>query len=180
MKKITTAFLSLIFLFQISTNAQVVKNTSYTTTTGEKVLRLEMVIPADLTTTWQWFATDTKLQKWIAPLAHIELRTGGYIITNYDTNKTLSDSSSIKLPIINFLEKEMLTLKVQLNEHFLESVRAEDENLQEIIQFKKIDATHTKIISSMVGFGQSVAWDKTYIYFEKGNEWTFKQLLNNF
>ena len=27
-----------------------------------------------------FFTTDKKLQKWIAPVAHIELKSGGYIV----------------------------------------------------------------------------------------------------
>ena len=115
----------------------------------------------------QWFTTDAKLQKWMAPVAHIELKSGGYIVTNYNSTKHLSDSTSIKLPIINFMDKELITLKVNLNSNFQQSVIIDNGNLQEIIQFKRVYANHTKIISSMVGFGKSADWDKTYSFLKK-------------
>ncbi|WP_148041473.1 hypothetical protein [Kaistella daneshvariae] len=121
-----------------------------------------------------------KLRKWIAPLAHIELKAGGYIITNYDKSKSLSDSSSIKLPITSFIDKEILVLKVILNDNFVKSVRESDENLQEVIQFIKVDEKHTKIVSSMIGWGKGTDWDKAYEFFAKGNEWTYKELLKNY
>jgi archaellum biogenesis ATPase FlaH len=92
----------------------------------------------------------------------------------------LSDSSSIKLPIISFIDNELIILKVILNDHFEKSVRDTDENLQEIIQFKKVDNKTTKIISSMIVWGAGNEWDKTYNFFEKGNEWTYKELLKNY
>jgi uncharacterized protein YndB with AHSA1/START domain len=160
--------------------SQTVKNTSYTNQSGEKVMRLECTIPLKVSDAWKLFTTDEKLKKWIAPLAHIELKVGGYIITNYDEKKSLTDSSAIKLPIISFIDNELLVLKVILNNNFPKNVRDSDENLQEIIQFVKIDATHTKITSSMIGWGTGSDWDKAYNFFVKGNEWTYKELLKNY
>ena len=169
-----------IVLLCTAANSQTLKNTSYINASGEKVLRLEINLPVDVTTAWKLLTSDDKLKKWIAPLAHIELRSGGYIVTNYDSTKDLADSSSIKLPITTFIDNELLVLKVILNDHFPTSVRNEDKNLQEIIQFKKIDNNHTKIISSMIGWGTGNDWDKAYNFFVKGNEWTYKELLKHY
>ena len=178
MKKIL--LVALIILCALFVNAQSVKNTSYTTKSGEKVLRLELELPIDKASAWELFTNDSALQKWIAPLAHIELKTGGSIITNYDKNKTLSDSSSIKLGIINYIENELITFKVNLNDHFALSVRNEDGNLQEIVQFIDSGQGKTKIISSMIGWGQGPEWDKTYNFFVKGNTWTYEEMSKLF
>ena len=113
----------------------------------------------------------------MAPVAKIDMKTGGYIKTNYDKSKSIDDNTSIKLDIINYLEYEMLTLKVNLNENFPAEAKNEDKNLQEVIQFIDAGNGNTKIISSMLGWGQGSHWDKTYAFFEKGNDWTFKELL---
>lgn len=173
-------FILLLFLASLTVHSQALKNTSYKNQSGEKVLRLECVLPVSLNDAWELFTTDEKLKKWIAPLAHIELKAGGFIITNYDKSKSLSDSSSIKLPITSFIDNEILVLKVILNDNFVKSVRESDGNLQEIIQFRKVDDKHTKIVSSMIGWGTGTDWDKTYDFFVKGNEWTYQELLNNY
>lgn len=174
MKKILLILITIVCTSFV--NAQKVKNTSYTTQTGEKVLRLELIMPIDKTTAWELFTMDEQLKKWIAPLAHIELKTGGFILTNYDSTKSLSDSSSIRPGIINYIEKELLTLKVTLNNNFAMSVRNEDGNLQELIQFTEVGHGKTKIISSMIGWGNGPEWDKMYIFFVKGNEWTYEEM----
>lgn len=179
--KLKISLIIVVFFFlSAGIHSQTLKNTSYKNQSGEKVLRLECTLPIGLTEAWELFTTDKKLKKWIAPLAHIELKSGGYIITNYDSTKDLSDSSSIKLPILSFVDNELLVLKVNLNNNFKKNVREHDENLQEIIQFKKIDSKHTKIISSMTGWGDGTEWDKTYDFFARGNEWTYKELLKNY
>ncbi|MFB9843420.1 SRPBCC family protein [Mucilaginibacter ginsenosidivorans] len=157
-----------------------VKNTSYTTQTGEKVLRLESVLPVDIKTAWKLFTTDEGLKTWIAPQAHINLAVGGSVVTNYDKNKPLSDPSSITLPIINYIDQEMITFKVNLNDNFDPAARAEDKNLQEVILLKAIGPQQTQVVSLMMGWGKGPAWDKTYNFFAKGNEWTYNELLKNY
>ena len=160
-------------------NAQVA-NTSYVTQYGERVLQLSIVVPVDVKEAWKLFTTDEGLKKWIAPVAKIDMKTGGSIRTNYDETKTVDDSSSIKLDIINYIEYEMLTLIVNLNNSFPPQAKKEDKNLQEILQFVKLHDGKTQIISTMVGFGQGSHWDKTYNFFLKGNEWTYKEILKLF
>ena len=170
----------LIIFISISANSQSIKNTSYKNDNGEKVLRLEISLPVNINTAWKLFTVDSQLQKWIAPLAHIDLKTGGYIITNYDSKKTFADSSSIKLPIVGFLKEELLILKVVLNNYFSKTVREQDQHLQEIIQFKKTDENNTLIISSMVGWGTGADWDKTHDFFVMGNEYTYQELIKKY
>jgi hypothetical protein len=174
------AILSLFLLFSPVLFGQTVTNNSYRTSTGEKVLRLETTLPVNIREAWEIFTTDEGLKKWIAPLAHIELKTGGYILTNYNKEKSLEDSSSIKLLIINYLEYNLLTLKVKLNNHFTKKVQQEDANLQEIIQFERTGPKKTKIISSMIGWGTGEDWEKTYDFFVKGNTYTYEELIKVF
>jgi uncharacterized protein YndB with AHSA1/START domain len=179
MKKLLFIIIFEQLAFNSSLNAQV-SNTSYVTQYGDKVLQLSIIVPATVKEVWKLFTTDEGLKKWIAPVAKIDMKIGGSIRTNYDSNKTVDDSSSIKLDIINYIEYEMLTLKVNLNNSFPAEAKKEDKNLQEILQFVKVGEHETKIISIMVGWGQGSHWDKAYSFFEKGNVWTYKEILKLF
>ncbi len=160
--------------------AQEVKNTSYIASSGEKVLRLEAVVPISRADAWKLFSTEDGLKKWIAPVVSLDFRVGGSILTNYDSTKSTRDPGTIHLPILNFLDGEMLTLRVELNEHFAQSVRDQDRNLQEIIQLVDMGNGQTRIISNMVGWGNGPEWDKTYNFFARGNDWTFRHMLGLF
>ena len=115
----------------------------------------------------------------MAPVAAIDFRVGGRILPNYERTKSVGDRGTISLPIINYLDGEMLTLKVKLNRQFPPKVRREDGNLQEIIQLEDLGDGRTHIRSSMVGWGVGPEWDKTYAFFAKGNAWTYRQLVAN-
>lgn len=163
----------------VDIQAQVI-NSSYVTKFGEKALQFSIIVPTDKAEVWKLFTTDKGLEKWIAPVVKTNMKIGGWIRTNYDKTKTTEDTTAIQLDIINYLENEMLTLKVNLNDNFPQEAKNEDKNLQEIIQLIDIGKGKTKIISTMVGWGQGSHWDKAYTFFEKGNEWTYKEFLKLF
>ncbi len=169
----------LTYVAFVNVNAQVV-NSSYVTQYGEKVLQFSVIIPVDKTEAWKLFTTEAGLKTWIAPVAAINMKTGGQIRTNYDKTKTADDSSSIHLGIINYLEYDLMTIKVNLNNGFAANVKENDQNLQEIIQFTDAGNGKTKLVSSMVGWGQGEEWNKAYAFFEKGNDWTYKEILKLF
>jgi uncharacterized protein YndB with AHSA1/START domain len=157
-----------------------VANTSYVTAAGEKVLRLDLVVPIDRAEAWKLIATQEGLRKWIAPVAEIDLRVGGQILTHYDKTKSVRDPGAIRLGIVNYLEGELIVLKVKLNANFSEKAQREDEGLQEIIQLVDLGAGRTRIRASMMGWGAGPEWEKVYRFFEAGNTWTFKVMAENF
>ena len=58
MKKTFSTVVTLIACTILQLKAQDVKNTSYVTATGEKVLRLEFVLPLSKLQAWQYFTKD--------------------------------------------------------------------------------------------------------------------------
>lgn len=159
--------------------AQDVRNTSYVTKSGERVLRIETVVPASTESVWKAWTAPQELSKWIAPVVAIDLKIGGTISTNYDPKATLGSAGTIRLPIVNYIEKQLITFKVNLNETFPKITREQDGNLQEIVQIVDLGDGKTRIVSSMVGWGTGKDWDQTYDFFARGNEWTYRQLAKN-
>ncbi|QOW10452.1 hypothetical protein Q73A0000_08770 [Kaistella flava (ex Peng et al. 2021)] len=180
MKYKKTLFLLVLILIPFTGIRAQVTNSSYVTAFGEKALQFTTVVPISRIEVWKLFTTEKGLEKWIAPVVKTNIKIGGWIKTNYDKTKTTEDSTTIQLDIINYLDHELLTLKVNLNDHFPVEARNEDQHLQEIIQFVSMGKGKTKIISTMVGWGKGSHWDQTYTFFEKGNEWTYKELLKLF
>lgn len=169
---------SFALLFSVLMFSQTkVSNTSYTTKSNEKVLRLEMVLDHPINKVWDAFTTIEGINGWIAPVAKLDLRYGGAMYTNYDKNKSIGDSGTIELGIINYIENELLTYKVNFNEGFSKKLQDEDINLQEIVQFKDLGNGKTKLVSSMVGWGNGDDWNKIYGFFTEGNKWTYEQLI---
>ncbi|MGC2467297.1 MAG: SRPBCC domain-containing protein [Candidatus Acidiferrum sp.] len=158
------------------TAAQEVRNTSYVNKSGERVLRIETIVPGSTEDVWQAWTTPQELGRWIAPVVAIDLKIGGAISTNYDQKAVMGAAGTIRLLIINYIGKQLVTLKVNLNEKFPKITRDGDQNLQEIVQIVDLGDGRTKVVSSMVGWGTGKDWDQTYNFFARGNEWTYRQL----
>ena len=156
--------------------AQDVRNTSYVTQSGERVLRIETVVAASTEQVWKAWTTPQELSRWIAPVVAIDLKIGGTISTNYDQKATIGGPGTIQLPIVNYIEKRLITFKVNLNEKFPKSTRDQDHNLQEIVEITDLGNGGSKVVSCMVGWGTGKDWDQTYDFFARGNTWTYRQL----
>jgi uncharacterized protein YndB with AHSA1/START domain len=150
----STILVAAVFAQSVSSAAaQDVRNTSYVTKSGERVLRIETVVPATTESVWKAWTDPQELSKWIAPVVAIDLKIGGKISTNYDQKATIGNQGTIQLPIINYVEEQLITLKVNLTDKFPKKVRDEDRNLQEIVQIVDLGGGKTEVVSSMVGWG---------------------------
>ena len=159
---------------------QQVLTTNLITRSKERVLRVESIIPAPPNAVWNAFATEEGLKKWVAPVVALDLRVGGTLSTHYDKQASIGSPGTIRLGIVHYLEGELMTYKVNLTGSFKAKARAEDQNLQEVIQIVPWTNGTTKVISSMIGWGTGEEWDDTYKFFAKGNEWSYRQLVKCF
>ncbi len=155
-------------------------NRSFVSPNGERFLRFEMEVDTPITAVWKAIATEEGVKTWMAPVAKFDLKIGGTVQTNYYPNAKIGDAGTITLGIINYIPNELLIYKITLNDVFPEKCRKEDKNLQEIIQLKPLTGNKTKVISTMVGWGAGKEWDETYTFFEKGNKWSYQQLIKRF
>ncbi len=57
----------------VDPGVQQVRNTSYVTKAGERVLRIETTVPASVNEVWEAWITKDGLKQWIAPVAEINL-----------------------------------------------------------------------------------------------------------
>ena len=100
------------------TTMEQVHNTSYVTREGERVLRFEVLVPLPLASVWDAWTTSRGLSKWIAPVAVVDFNVGGKIQTNYDSTAKIGSAGTIELLIINYIDMQLITLKVRLNDRF--------------------------------------------------------------
>lgn len=159
-----------------SSVAQDVRNTSYTTRTGERVLRIESVVPASVDQVWSAFTTTEGMSSWFSREAVVELAFGGVVKLRTGASTSLGDTGAAGMDILNYLEPEVITYKVHLDERFSETIREQDDYLQEIVQLVRVGEKSTKVVASMVGWGTSRIWDDAYAFFAKRNEAAYRRL----
>ena len=145
---------------------------------GELIFRHDVLINAPLSEVWAAYTTAQGIKGWIAPVADIDLRTGGLMRTNYDATKTLDDPSSILLTVRNYIPHKMLTLQASLTNHFEGFTKEEQGNMYNVVLFEAISKKKTRLISYGLGYKKEAKYLALLKFFIPANEWTYQQLKN--
>jgi hypothetical protein len=174
--RIATIALGILYATSGESRPAVVKASVNRTSSGEQVVSVEATFSQPPSSIWTWFSDEQRLKCWIAPVVRLNLKTGGTLQTNYTKTAAIGDAGTIALDILNYVEPDILTFKVKLNDTFSERLRSEDGQLQEIVQLQRLPNGGTRMVSSMVGWGTGEDWDKAAAFFARGNEWTYKNL----
>lgn len=138
---------------------------------AEKRLDMEAVVPASLDQVWEAFTTSDGLVTWLTPGATVELRLGGPWQANFPGGKTGGGT------ILAFLPREMLAVAALAPEAY-PTVRRE--RTQAVFRFDAVDATHTRVRLSQIGWQTGDEWDRAFTYLSKGNAQLLNALVHRF
>ena len=159
--------------------AQEVKETSFTTSAGERVLQQEIVVDAGLEQVWKTLTTSEGLRTFAAPVITVELKTGGDWFANYRVGSKVGDPGTIHNTVLNYLPMEMFSIKIGLTDFFPKELR--DANcLFSVLMLRDLGNNKVKVIESIVGWRNGPDWEKTYEFFRRGDAATLKVLYRRF
>jgi hypothetical protein len=158
-----------------------VTETSFAAPNGERVQRLEIIIP-NVTTKQAWEAVSTSegLRTFVAPIAEVEMQTGGHYYTNYNPKAKIGDPGTIYNTVLAYIPLEMVAIHVKLGPKiFPESVAAAD-RLNAILQIKDAGNGQVRVSEIMTGWQTGEDWDRVYRFFQTGNAYVLGQLYRRF
>jgi uncharacterized protein YndB with AHSA1/START domain len=172
LRSATTAMMLSLFI-AAPLRSQTVSDTSFTTSTGERVLQQEIIVDATLEEVWKSWTTSEGLRTFVAPVIAVEIKTGGDWFANYKLGAKVGDSGTIHNTVLNYLPMEMLSIKIGLTDIFPKELRDAD-TLFSVLTFKDLGHNKVKVIESIVGWKSGPDWDKTYEFFRRGDAMTLK------
>lgn len=155
-----------------------VRNTSYEVA-GQRVLRQEGVVHANLGQVWMTCTTAEGMRTYLAPVVEFELKTGGKYETNYHPGSRIGDPGTIHNVVLAYLPQRMLAFKVGLTDRFPAGPR-EAGTLFAVLEFERLSDQRTKVTISMAGWGTGLDWDSVYTFFDRGNAYTLAALQRRF
>jgi uncharacterized protein YndB with AHSA1/START domain len=157
-----------------------VTDRSFTAPDGERVLRLEIVIP-NVTTKQVWEAASTSdgLRGWVAPVTEVEMKTGGHYYTNYNPAAKIGDEGTIYNTVLTYVPLEMVAIHVKLGPRIFPESVANADRLSAIMEFKGTDGG-VRVFETMTGWQSGEDWDKVYKFFQTGNAYVLGQLYKRF
>ena len=134
-------------------------------------------VNVSLDSVWNAYTTETGWESWATAMAVIDFKLNGLIKTNYNTNGSIGDSTTITLHIINYIPNRMLTLQAELTKHFPDFMQVDEKDLFNIIVFEELSPNKTQVTSYGVGYKKNEDYLALMKFFIQGNEQSFLNLI---
>jgi uncharacterized protein YndB with AHSA1/START domain len=144
-----------------TTKSDIVYNTSYSTSEGEKVMRIEMTVNAPREEVWKLHTTNEGLKTFMAPVIDIEMKLGGKWEASYDMDAKIGDPANIINRVICYEPGKMFAIKTDrapkdyASEEVLNSMFT-------ILELEKVSDTKTKITETTVGWKDTEEYNKLW------------------
>lgn len=161
--------------------AQEVQSERIAISEDEQALRQVLVLDAPVEQVWAHFTTTDGVTSWMAPVAEVDLRSGGTIRSSYDACAAIGDEGTITLQVVNFVPERMLLLRSDLSvaadaAWMTPAILERGLDMANLIEFEALDDGRTRITSWGLGYGTGEDWETMIGFFIAGNEWSFGQL----
>jgi uncharacterized protein YndB with AHSA1/START domain len=142
---------------------------------GERTLCHTMILPASLSEVWALVATAEGWRTWAAPVASLDLRSGGLLETSYNPNARAGEAGNIRNRVLAFTPERLLVIQIaDAPPGFPHADLARE--LTTALELEPVDATHTRVRVTMMGYRDAAGFDELYDFFDRGNAFTLMKL----
>lgn len=156
------------------------KDESFKDADGHRVLRESVIVDASLDAAWKAFATTDGFTRWAVSSGEVTPGNGGAMEFGFGKNFKPGDPTNVLNRIDIYLPDQMIAWH---NEHVPAGGPMDPETfgkVRSVIAFDAIDATHTKVTQTVIGFGDDAKFDALYQHLRGGNAAYLAMLANNF
>jgi uncharacterized protein YndB with AHSA1/START domain len=137
---------------------------------AEKMLRVEITVPAPRAEVWKAFATSEGLSTWLAPNSNVELRKGGEWMVHFPGGSTGGGN------IESFVPEKEIVISALAPDQF-PTVRAQ----RTTARFELEDhGKGTLVRLTQTGWKDGDEWDRAYEYLTAGNAQLLATLHHRF
>ncbi len=136
----------------------------------EKVLVLELTIPAPLPAVWNAFATSEGLSTWLTPSAVVDLRPGGEWTAHFPNGSTGGGT------ILSFIPQQEMVISAMAPDKF-PNVRAQRTTAKFHFEAR---GEFTLVQLTQTGWKTGDEWEKAYEYLAVGNAQLLATLHHRF
>lgn len=145
-----------------------VADTSFIAPDGSRTLQESVVIDAPVAALWKAFVDPVEFRRWNAPVAFVDLRTGGTLEASYDPAKRQGDPDNIKQRIIAYLPERLIVFQ-NIQAPAALPGREAFQKVVAILEYQPLSPTRTRVTLSQAGWGADAASDGLYNFFRSGN-----------
>jgi uncharacterized protein YndB with AHSA1/START domain len=157
----------------------VIKDTSFRDPVSGRVQQLTLEVAAPADKVWAAFSTDDGLRGWAAPVVHVDLMNDGVQEASYSITSHIGERENIRNQIVAYVPGRLIVYHAV---HVPKGAPPDFALLAAVrtaIEIEPIDAGHTRVVESQVGFGEGAGFDALYAHFSSGNRYEFEALARS-
>ena len=137
---------------------------SWHTQEVERVVKAEIVVPANVDAVWEAWTTEAGAKTFFAPACKIELRVGGAYEMYFNPSGAEGTRGGEGNTILAIQPKNMLAFAWNAPPH-LPTVRQQRTSV--VVRFKEIAPGKTLVTLIESGWGEGDEWDHAFAYFTR-------------
>ena len=135
----------------------------------------ESEVGADIAVVWNAFTTTEGLQSWMAPIVEIDLKVGGKIRSNYNSEGKIGDETTIENTILAFDPYRMISLKTSKYPSGFPFKDAAEKTWS-VFYFEELPSGNTLIKIIGLGYGDDEESKQLKEFFDTGNRHSIENL----
>ena len=166
--RLITAFMSSLLLLGSRAIAHEYQQVSGTAADGTRFYQDSVLVHAPSQKLWKAFTDTAAYRRWAAPVSSVDFRIGGNIEASYDPKGHLGDPQNIKNEFVAYVPDRLLVFRNVQAPQQLPGREAYGHTIK-TLEFAPVDASHTRVTISGVGFGKGTAYDQLYAFFSEGD-----------
>ena len=175
MRWLAMAVLGLALATPAAADSGRVENCSHADASRERMLCHALVVPGSSVDVWALVATAEGWRTWAAPVAALDLRSGGLLETSYNPAARIGDPGNIRNRVLAFTPERLLVIQIaDAPPGFPHADLARE--LTTAIELEPVDASHTRVRITMMGYRDAPGFETLYAFFDRGNAFTLTKL----
>jgi len=182
MKKLNFILSFLLFTVLLSAQSDSTKTSRVTSTVdssqiNELTLIQEFDVNVSIDSVWNTFTTKEGWESAFVAKAEVDFKIGGLILTSYDKDATIGDSSTIVLHVVNYVPKKLITLQAEITRNFPDFMKSDEKDFYNVIYFEELETEKTRITSYGIGYKNTPKYMSMMNFFVQGNEYSYLNLI---
>ena len=139
---------------------------SATVRADDRILRVEMVVPAPVADVWRAWTTEEGVRTFFAPGARVEPRVDGAYDILFFPNRPQGQRGAEGMRVLGFEPMRRFAFTWNAPPQFPE---ARGQRTEVVLEFETVGERATRLRFTHQGWGHGGEWDSAYAYFD--NAW---------
>lgn len=125
---------------------------------------------------WDAFTTAEGYTAWAAPVAEVDLRTGGTIRSHYTPGAAVGDEGTVTLHLLQVVPHRLLLMQAEPAPNWPASMQEDSDRLMNLVLFEPTADGGSKVISYGLGYRDNEEYRGLLGFFDQANQALYGKL----